>query len=384
MYHSVIDLIAMFSKRSQKVDISGIRRVFDLAATLINPINLSIGQPDFPTPEPLIDAACRAMVQGKNGYSQTQGIAALRDKIRNRYGLSATNQRDVFVTSGVSGALLLSYLALLDPGDEILVPDPFFCAYRDVAYIVNSEPVFYNCYPNFSPDLNEMEKLITPRTKAILINSPANPTGYVLSEEEMENIVKLAARHDLWLISDEIYEFFTYDSPKKTLEGRYEKLIVLNGFSKSLAVTGWRLGFVVGPSSFIAEIQKLQQYTFVCAPTPLQWAVAEDGELNLEKYLLDYRKKRDLLCQLLDGVLPFVKPSGAFYIFAEAPGGSGEKFVELCISKNLLVVPGAAFSRKDTHFRISFAAPEDKIRAGAAVITELAHSNLARIFHQTS
>lgn len=366
-----------FSDRVSKVDTSGIRKVFDLAASMKDPINLSIGQPDFAVPESIREAACDAIRFNKNGYSQTQGIAILRDKIRSQYKIDES--RDVLLTSGVSGGIFLSYLSIFDPGDEILIPDPFFCAYRDIAYLVNAIPVYYNTYPDFSLKLEILEGLITPKTKAILVNSPSNPTGYVMAEEEIINLVKFAARHNLWLISDEIYSRFCYDAEHITLEGMYDKLILLNGYSKSFAVTGWRIGFAIAPKSFIAQMQKAQQYTYVCAPTPFQWAITLADITEEQSHVDEYRAKRDLMCDLLKDIVSFKRPGGAFYLFAKVPClqkslCTGEQFVESCIANGLLIVPGTAFSSKNSHFRISFAAPECDLRQGAKIIEKVARA----------
>jgi aspartate aminotransferase/aminotransferase len=267
---------------------------------------------------------------------------------------------------------MVSYLATLDPGDQILVPDPFFCMYRDLALLVNAEPIYYDTYPNFSVDAAKIESQITPRTKAIIVNSPSNPTGYALKESELLQILEVAAKADLWVLYDEIYDAFSYDAPHCGIIGKYSKAISMGGFSKSHGATGWRVGYAAGSRAIINEMLKIQQYTFVCAPSMAQHALVEALDQDISSVAEDYRGKRDFMVNALKDRFDMVVPGGAFYLFPKAPGGRGQEFVERCIARDLLVVPGHVFSRVDTHFRISFAAPMETLERGAEVLNELA------------
>lgn len=366
----------MISNRAQSIDTSGIRRVFNLGAKLADPINLSIGQPDFDAWPELKDSIKRAVDEGKSGYTVTQGIEPLRDKIRAQYGIKPGENdfdQDVIVTSGVSGSLMLSYMAMLDPGDEVLIPDPYFCIYKDVATLLNAQPVLYDCYPDFSLSVEAIEKQITPKTKAILVNSPGNPTGVAVDQSELDAVIELARSKDLWVIYDEIYEYFVYDKPHAKALGKYEKTLVVNGLSKSFGVPGWRLGFAIGPNVLLREMTKIQQYTFVCAPSVAQWAAVDGFDIDFSEKVEEYRKKRDFVYEHVSKLMPVVKPSGAFYIFPEAPGGNATAFVERCIENNLLVIPaGGVFSQRDSHFRISFAASMETLEKGMEVLQKLA------------
>ena len=362
----------MISRRAQGIDSSGIRRVFDLAAKLKDPVNLSIGQPDFDAFPEIKAEAVKAIESAKNGYTVTQGIPPLRDKIREKYALSESSSMDCMVTSGVSGALFLAYMAMLDPGDEILVPDPFFVMYRDLATLINAVPRCYDTYPDFRLRLEKIEKECTPRTKAIIVASPGNPTGVTLSQSEVDQLVEFARAKNIWLIWDEIYEYFCFDAPHPKILGKFEKTLVLNGFSKSHGVPGWRVGMAVGPKELIQQMLKLQQYTFVCAPSVAQWGLAGGMNVDFTAQLSRYREKRDFIVAALKDKFSFVVPGGAFYLFPEAPGGQGQKFVEKCIENSLLVVPGNVFSRQDTHFRISFSAPMAQLERRAEILNRLA------------
>ncbi len=361
------------SKRSKAFDSSGIRKVFDLAAKLKNPVNLSIGQPDFDVPASVKTACIEAINQGLNAYTPSQGIAPLREKLKshiaNRYDHA---DREVFVSSGTSGGLVLAMMSLVDPGDEVLIFDPYFVMYPPLVQLVGGTPVLIDTYPDFRIDLNKVEAAITSRTKLILFNTPSNPTGVTASMEEVVGLAELAAKHNIALISDEIYSQFVYDGPLLTPADTNPNTIVIDGFSKSHAMTGWRVGWVHGPSAVIETMIKLQQYSFVCAPQPAQWASLAAMDVDMSSYCADYRAKRDLLVEGLKDDYDFTVPGGAFYLFPKAPWGTGAEFVQKAIEKELLIIPGNIFSSRDTHFRISYAASNDVIQRGIEILRDLA------------
>lgn len=361
------------SKRSQAFDSSGIRKIFDLAAKLKNPVNLSIGQPDFPVPESAKRAAIEAIEQDKNAYTPSQGIAPLRAKLKAnidaRYGHA---DRDVFVTSGTSGGLVLAMLALLDPGDEVIMFDPYFVMYPALVKLVGGTPIIIDTYPDFRIDLDKVEAAITPRTKLILFNTPGNPTGVTATQAEADGLAELAARHAVALISDEIYSQFAYDGPLPTPADTNPNTIVIDGFSKSHAMTGWRVGWVHGPAAIIDTMIKLQQYSFVCAPQPAQWGALAAMDIDMISYSNDYSHKRARLIAGLKDYYEFATPGGAFYLFPKAPNGSGEAFVKKAIENELLIIPGNIFSDRDSHFRISYAVPDAVLDRGIEILQRLA------------
>ena len=251
------------SDRLQKIDASGIRKVFDLAANMKNPVNLSIGQPHYDTPESVRQSLCEAVNSGKNAYSQSQGIAPLIQKIQSDVDAKfGHDDRKVFISSGTSGALMLALNTLVNPGDEVIVFDPWFVMYKHLTTLVGGKCVEIDTYPDFKIDVNKVEAAITDRTKVILCNSPSNPTGYVASEQELKDLAELAAKHDIALISDEIYSAFSYDEPFASPAKWNDQTIVIDGFSKSHSMTGHRLGFVHGPEHIVQQMIKLQQFTF--------------------------------------------------------------------------------------------------------------------------
>ncbi len=362
------------AERTRLFDASGIRKIFDLGAKLKDAINLSIGQPDFDVPEPVRRAAIEAIESRKNGYALSQGMPVLRDKLQARVQREfGHDDRELFVTCGTSGGLMLALMVLVNPGDEVIVFDPYFVLYGSLSAVAGGKAVYVDTYPDFTIDLDRLERAITPRTKAILFNSPANPTGAVADEPTVRGVAELAARKNVLLISDEIYRAFCYDRPFVSPASYNPQTLVVDGFSKTYGMPGWRLGFAHGPSAIIREMTKLQQYSFVCAPQPAQWAGAVALDLDMSPQIEAYRTKRDMLVSGLAGDYELTTPGGAFYAFPKLPWGSGIEFVSRAIEKyQLLIIPGSVFSGRDTHFRISYAAPDEVIERGIEALKRLA------------
>jgi aspartate aminotransferase len=374
----------LIADRTSKIDASGIRKVFALAAKMENPVNFSIGQPDFDVPQQLKDVAIKAIREGFNKYSQTTGDAVLIEKIKEVVSKKLCPERgrrdgwdkpSVLITSGVSGGILLSFLALLNPDDEVIIPDPYFVMYKHLANMLGGKCVFVDSYPNFGLPVEKIAAALTDRTKMIVVNSPCNPTGAVYSEQQVKKLAEIAAERDVLVLSDEIYEEFCYDDNFVSIAKYYDKTLILGGFSKSHAMTGWRLGFAAASQHLkdvIEQMTKIQQYTFVCAPTPFQQAAIAALDYDMSDFVDAYRRKRDLLCDGLKDKFELVRPGGAFYAFVKAPATEATKFVEKAIKNNVLIIPGNVFSEKDTHFRISYATSDDKIRQGVEILRKLA------------
>jgi len=361
------------AQRMAKIDASGIRKVFDLAAKLKDPIDFSIGQPDYDVPEAARERAIAAICGGRNKYTVTQGSEELReaiaDRLRREFGRF---DGPVLVTSGTSGGLLLALLTTLNAGDEVLIPDPYFVMYKHLANLLGARPVFVDTYPDFRLRAERIEAAVTVRTRMLILNSPNNPTGAVFSREELEAAVAVARRHGLLVITDEIYNAFCYDGPCPSAWPMYDRLILLRGFSKTYAMPGWRLGYAVGPAHIIQAMTTLQQYTFVCAPAPLQAGAVAALDADMSAEIEEFRARRDLIYEGLRDRFRVVRPGGSFYIFPEAPGGSGARFVERAIQAGVLVIPGSVFSERDTHFRIAYPAKRDVLARGIEVLNRLA------------
>ena len=361
--------------RMHQIDASGIRKVFDLAATMKNPINLSIGQPHFDTPTSVKQALISAVEAGKNVYTVTQGIPPLRDALQSRVTAELGHpDRQTFITSGTSGGLLLALSVLVNPGDEVVAFDPWFVMYKHLVTLAGGTCRQIDTYPDFRIDLNKVRDAITPKTKAILCNSPCNPTGYVATEEEMKGLAELAAEKNVCLISDEIYRVFSYERQFVSPARWNDQTVVIDGFSKSHSMTGLRLGFAHGPAHIIQQMIKLQQFTFVCAPQPVQWAGLAAMDCDVSDRVADYAKKRQFLLNELGNDYEIRGSGGAFYLFIKSPRGTGTEFTRRAIDSGLLVIPGEVFSQKDTHFRVSFAAENATLDRGVEVLKRLVRS----------
>lgn len=368
-----MSLESWLADRTRAIEISGIRKVFELGKSLKDPVNLSIGQPHFDVPDPVKAAAKAAIDAGHNGYVVTQGIPELREKliadVRARF---PGQDRDVIVTSGTSGGLLLALLATVNAGEEVVTPDPYFVSYPNLIALTGGAMKAVDTYPHFRIDPDRVKAALTDRTKAIMISTPSNPTGAVVDRESQKALAELAHARGVLLISDEIYRAFHYDGPAVSPAMFDENVLVLEGFGKTYGMTGWRLGWAHGPRRIIQEMTKLQQFTFVCAPSVVQWGGVAALEYDVAGIVADYRRKRDLVADGLRGTFEFELPGGAFYLFPKVPRGTGTEFVTEAIQHNLLAIPGAAFSRQDTHIRISYAARDETLHRGIELLNRLA------------
>jgi aspartate/methionine/tyrosine aminotransferase len=365
------------AERVRVIESSGIRRAFDLGATLKNPINFSIGQPDFPVSATVREAAKRAIDEGWNRYTPTQGIEPLRQAVARK--LAAVNGvtvpvDDVLITAGSSGGIFLAFACILDPGDEIIIPDPYFVMYTQLAAFFGARAALVDTYPDFQLDPDKVARAVTSRTKAILINSPNNPTGAVYSEESLRAVAQIAERRGLLVLSDEVYESFVYDGARHFSIGSvYPDTLTMNAFSKSHALTGWRIGYAAGPHHLLEKMKELQQYSFVCAPSFAQVAVLAAIEEGPTAPVAEYQRRRDLI---YDGLRPHFevgKPRGAFYIMPRVAEQDAASFVEEAIRRNVLTVPGAIFSSRATHVRISYATSEAAIQEGVRILADIPH-----------
>ena len=363
---------AWIADRMQLIEASGIRKAFEMSKSMVDPINLSIGLPDFDVAEPVKAAAIDAIESGFNAYTLTMGIPELLSKIQTgvdgEYGHA---DRRAMVTSGTSGGLLLALCSVVNPGDEVILFDPYFVMYGNLVALAGGTPVYVDTYPDFRINAERVAAAMTGKTKCVVVNSPANPTGDVASAEAMRSLAELCRKRDVLLVSDEVYRAFCYDRPFASPASWNEDVLVVDGFSKAHGMTGWRLGFAHGPSRIIQEMAKLQQFSFVCAPSIVQKAgvVALDQDLSAQTET--YRRKRDLVVSALSEFYELPETEGAFYAFPKAPWGTASEFVAEAIKKNLLIIPGNVFSRKDTHFRLSYAVNDDTLRRGMDVLREL-------------
>lgn len=361
------------ANRMECIDASGIRKVFALAARMDNPINLSIGQPDYDVEAAVKETAIAAIRGGFNRYTQTGGIEPLREAVcayyQRRFGVALEN---VMITCGVAGGLTLVLMATVNPGDEVLCADPYFVVYKHLVNVLGGVCKPIDTYPDFQLNAEAVEAAISEKTKILLLNSPSNPTGITLAKTELAALAAVAKKHGLLVITDEIYEQLQYDGEPATIAGMYENVVLLNGFSKMAGMPGWRVGFAAGPADILQEMNTLQQYTFVCAPSFAQKACVPALKQDPAPKIAAYRKKRDIVYDGIKDHFRVVRPTGAFYIFPEAPGGDGGRFVARAVEHNVLIIPGSVFSERKTHFRISFAVDNAVLERGVEILNQLA------------
>jgi len=366
------------SERVRSIPPSGIRRFFDIGTTMADVISLGIGEPDFVTPDAIIRAGIRALEAGHTHYTNNSGTAELRqaisDYVERLYGISYHPDREILVTVGVSEALYLVINAILNSGDEVIVPQPSFVAYGPEAVFAGGVPIPIDTYveDGFQVTGAAVEAAVTPRTKAILIGYPNNPTGAVMSRERLLEIAAVAERHDLLVISDEIYDRLVYGVEHvhfAMLPGMRPRTVVLGGFSKSHAMTGWRLGYAVGSEDLIAAMRKIHQYTIMSAPTIAQIAVADTLahiDEDVERMRVEYDRRRRLIVDGFNELgLRCFEPRGAFYAFpnVSASGLDEQAFSEALLhEERVAVIPGSAFGASGTGFvRACYATSYEKI-----------------------
>jgi len=375
----------MESIAAQRIPYSQIRVMFDAANKLERQgkkiIHLEIGRPDFNTPEHIVEAAVQALRSGKHHYSPNAGILELRqaisDKFISEYGLEYDSETEVVVTNGVAEGIYVTIHALLNPGDQILIPDPRWINY-DVDAITNFvDPVDYTLFgdKSFQPDPEEMEEKITRRTRMILLASPSNPTGSVMGKDVLEKIAELAIKRDLLVLSDEIYEKIVYPPAEHlsiaTFPGMKERTILLNGFSKCFSMTGWRLGYVLGPKNLVNPILRYHQYMITSTNTFAQWgavtALSEDQEPT-RMMVREFQERRDYMHEAINQIpgIQCAKPDGAFYLFPsiKETGMDGFRMAEILLEKaGVATVAGECFGKKGAgHIRISYSNSLENLR----------------------
>ena len=362
------------SERVRNIRPSGVRKIFDLARKIRDPVDLSLGEPDFDIPEAIREEGIRWIRKGFNKYTPSGGIPELREKILLHLKGKGIICDDVIVTAGVTGGLLLALMVTLDPGDEIVIPDPYFVLYEYQTLLLGGRPVFFDTYPDFTIREADLRGALSDKTRIILINSPNNPTGAVYSKAELELVARVAREKNLLVFSDDVYDHFVFDpgSQRTYAGGLYENTVTFGGFSKNWGMTGWRLGFAAGPKAIIDSMVTMQQYVFSSVNSIAQKAALLALDYDTTSLIGGFRRKRDLIYEGIKDRFRVVRPGGAFFIFPEAPGGDGDAFVERALEKKLFIIPGSVFSRKKTHVRISFAAGEEAIHKGIDLLNELA------------
>ncbi len=377
---SPAQLMPSFAERAEAIQPTGVRRMFDMAGK--DTVMFGLGEPDFQPPEIAIEAFHSAMLAGHNKYTTTAGLPELRLRIAQswnsyRLGLDESN---VCMTMSGTNALLNCMLALVNPGDNVLLPEPYFPLYGPDTLIAGGEARYYSCrFENeFVPNISDLEALVDTRTKAILYNFPSNPTGATLTAQQRDKLTDFARRHDLWIISDEVYDRIVYGRPHVSfLTDGFDDLFLINSFSKTFAMTGWRIGYVLSPRlDAMEQVNKLQYYIAACSNDAMQHGVLaafNDASEYPEEMSRAFRSRRDLICDRLnaiEGVQCHI-PHGAFYVFprVDVPGMTSEDVAIALLDRGVLCSPGSAFGPSgEGHLRFAYTINEDEIRKGMDIV----------------
>lgn len=375
------------SKTIVTIQPSGIRKFFDIVSEMKDAISLGVGEPDFDTPWHIRDEGIYSLEKGRTFYTSNSGLKELRMEIAKflsrRYGLEYDFNREMVITVGGSEAIDIAMRAMLDPGDEVLIPQPSYVSYYPCCILANGTPVVIELKAEneFRLKPEELEAAITPKTKLLVLPYPNNPTGAVMEKSDLEAIAEIIKKHDLYVLSDEIYSELTYTDNHvsiASLPGMKERTIVINGFSKSHAMTGWRLGYACGPEIIIKQMLKIHQYAIMCAPTTSQYAAIDamkNGDEDVQKMREEYNgRRRYLLHRFKEMGLECFEPFGAFYMFPciKEFGMTSEEFATALLkTKKVAVVPGTAFGECGEGFlRVSYAYSLEDLKVALGRIEE--------------
>ena len=365
-----------FSERANSINPTGVRRMFDMADD--DAVQFGLGEPDFQPPEIAIEAFAKAMKDGKNKYTTTAGLPALRQKIAEmwHHRIPELNASNVCITMSGTNGLLDIFLALVGPGDNVLIPEPYFPLYPSDAVICGGEPNLYPCtFENgFVPTIEDLESRVDENTVAVLYNFPSNPTGGNVTASQRDELVAFASEHDLWLITDEVYDRIVYDGQHVSFLGAgYDRVIMVQSFSKTFAMTGWRIGYILSPDQeAMAQLTKMQYYVTACSNDAMQHAVLEALEEAPDyprKMCVEFKTRRDLICERLNA-MPGVSchvPTGAFYVFpkVDVPGMNSEEIAMALLEGGVLCSPGTAFGAAgEGHLRFAYTTGREDIDRG--------------------
>ena len=368
----MIDYSKFLNNSIKEIKPSGIRKFFDIASEMDDVISLSIGEPDFQTPWHIREEGINSLEKGKTWYSPNRGFAQLRDEIANyyqrRFGITYEGKSQVLVTVGGSEAIDLAFRCMISEGDEVIIPEPSFVCYEPLTHMTGGKAVIINtkAEDEFRLRADDLENAITDKTKLVVLPFPNNPTGAIMEKDDLEAVAEVIKKHDLFVLSDEIYSELTYGGKNHisiaSIDGMYERTVVINGFSKSYAMTGWRLGYALGPVPIISQMTKLHQYGIMSAPTTAQYAAIEalkNGDADVVNMRREYDMRRRLVVDSFNAMgLTCFEPYGAFYVFPciKSTGMTSEDFcTRLIMDKHVAVVPGTAFGTCGEGFvRVSY------------------------------
>ncbi len=374
---STKDLIA---RRLAGIEMSGIRKMFELAGT--DSVNMGLGEPDFEPPRHVQDALCDAVRSGANHYGPSLGLPDLRSALATRikeYRGEDVSSDNIIVTAGATQGLLAINQTFIDHGDEVLVPDPGFVLYESQARICGGFPIHYSLtHENaYRPDLEEIKEKITPRTKLIIVNTPSNPTGICLERDDVRGLAEIAEDADIMVVADEVYDTMSYDQPHHSFLTHHDNVVWVNSFSKTFAMTGWRLGCIATSEEYVKAIETMHYYTVACPPTPIQKAAVaalEGPQDEAEAMVAEFKKRRDHITRRIQEIrgLHMPKPGGAFYAFPRYDFDVPSQKLALDLAaKGLICSPGSAFGPLgERHLRFSYACGVEEIDRGMDILAK--------------
>jgi len=383
----------LISRRANSVGRTKIRKMYELEKTLDSVISFTVGEPDFHTPEHIVRACEKALAEHKTGYAANQGVLELREAIADRtfetHGVKYDPETEILITAGGMNALRAASEALVNPGDEVIVPDPYWCNHfhHPLMELGVAVTVPVDAESNYMYDIAKLENFVTDKTKVVILNSPSNPTGRVMDRETMKSLCKLCIKHDLILISDEVYEHIIYDGVEFVspvmFEGMRERTIICNSFSKSYAMTGWRIGYAIGPAEIISAMLRINENTLASPTTFAQYAAVEalrGPQTDVQNMVNAFERRRNILFEEINKIPKLSCPElqGAFYAFVNISGTglSDDEFCErLLLEKHVSVTPGSGFGANGAgHIRMSYALSEEELREGVCRIREFVES----------
>ncbi len=371
----------LIARRLLGIEMSGIRKMFELAGK--DSVNMGLGEPDFEPAPHVQDALDKAVRGGKNHYGPTLGLPELRAAVAHRirsYRKEQVSAQNIIITAGATQALMTLNHTFVDHGDEVLVPDPGFVLYPVQARLCGAFPIPYSLTAEnkYQPDLDEIQAKLSPRTKLILVNTPSNPTGACMDKATVRGICEIAEDAGVIVVADEVYDFLSYDAPHQSFLSHMDNVIWVNSFSKTYAMTGWRLGCIATKREYVSAIEKMHYYTVACPPTPFQWAgvaALEGPQDHAEGMFREFKKRRDRITSRIRKMrgMKMVKPGGAFYAFPKYDFDIESEIWALELAKRgLICSPGSAFGALgEGHLRFSYAQPVAKIDAGMDILEEM-------------
>lgn len=373
--------MSRFNKRIEQMPPSGIRKFFDLVIDAKDIISLGVGEPDFVTPWHVRERVFYSLEQGRTSYTSNWGLMELRREtaqyLQTRFGASYSAE-EIMITMGVSEAVDIALRTVVNEGDEVILPEPTYVCYQPLAELAGAKVVSVS-NPSYKIMADDIAQAVTPKTRAVILSYPSNPTGYTIDRAEIEKIIDIARQHDLWIISDEIYAELTYEKEHfsaAAVPGAKDRVILLNGFSKAFAMTGWRLGYIAASQDFLEQAVKIHQYAALCAPIMAQYAALESlqrGMGEMQEMKKSYWRRRNYMHEALNRIgMPVERPEGAFYIFPSVEGTklSSEEFaLGLLEKQRVAVIPGNVFGRGG----------EGRVRICYAIDFELLKESIARM-----